>query len=373
MLVDERGSESLLSNAEDKRIWDAYERLDPKGQAILTDRMVPVIIQRWENAWHLSSQETGVTSLALRKIFLSEWALSECESKMLALLGGQSSRERVQAILSGIQSEIFTLVPEPVSSPVREEEQNPTIESRQIPLLEALATYPQLGQQTITEARVKLRASVEPMRGSLLNWLRAYREELGVGYHDAMVRGQFLFHSPNGSKLSNEEHERVGLILRSLDDSERLEIDPVHQVVIFPTFSTVSGGSLGAFPVGASAERGNLPLVAAEPSQGMMRPTERMSPGGSPALVPATSGDFSQNAQPERHEPFLASEGGTMHFSSNHVLPAERGVPLSTSLVPVVPQRAAALSTQGASPSFPTYIPKPFRIDPTSRRHVEGE
>lgn len=102
-------------------------------------------------------------------------------------------------------------------------------------LLKAMSKYSSLAGQVITEQRLKLKNQAEPARPSITNWLKVYRDELGIGRHDSAARAKFLFESQNTQKLSNEERERVHALIRSLEDEELLGIDPERGEIIFTT------------------------------------------------------------------------------------------------------------------------------------------
>jgi hypothetical protein len=100
-------------------------------------------------------------------------------------------------------------------------------------LLKALSKYSDIGSQVITTDRVKLKGQTEPVRGSITNWLKVYRDELGIGRHDAVTRAQFLYESINTKKLPPEDREKVHALVRSLEDEELLAIDIKTRSLIF--------------------------------------------------------------------------------------------------------------------------------------------
>jgi hypothetical protein len=102
-----------------------------------------------------------------------------------------------------------------------------------LPLLKALGKFEKLGGQQVTNSKIVVKGQNDPVRPTIFNWLRAYRDELGVGAHDAVARGQFLFHSLNGKGLSSDERDQVGLLLKSLDENTPLTIDAGRQEVVF--------------------------------------------------------------------------------------------------------------------------------------------
>ena len=103
----------------------------------------------------------------------------------------------------------------------------------EISLMQALGKFEKLGGQQVTNSKIVVKGQNDPVRPTIFNWLRAYRDELGVGAHDAVARGQFLFHSLNGKGLTAGERDQVGMLLKSLDENMPLTIDAGRQEVIF--------------------------------------------------------------------------------------------------------------------------------------------
>jgi len=169
-----------------------------------------------------------------------------------------------------------------------------------LPLLQALSKYEQLGNQLITEGRIKLRSQTETVRPSLLYWIKYYRDELGVGHHSSVDRGNFLFRSENGKKLTPEERERVNLVLKSLEENYPVEVDTEQSVIIFP------------------------PFVAEQAPVAQMPPTPPMAP-----MAPQRSSAPRQAVfQPSRPStPAPSAQSGSLTFTSSHVMPGEREVP----------------------------------------------
>ena len=103
----------------------------------------------------------------------------------------------------------------------------------QISLAEAMKKYPEIEQQSITTNQIKLRNSSAPVRPSIKNWITDFHASMGAGKHSPIDRGNFLFHGENGKNLTSTERQKVGMILKSLDEQSLLTIDPVAQRVVF--------------------------------------------------------------------------------------------------------------------------------------------
>lgn len=99
---------------------------------------------------------------------------------------------------------------------------------------DALKKFPNLGEQLITSAPLKLRYSSQPAKPSVKNWIADYHSAVGVRKHTTMERGNFIFHSENAKGLSSSERRRVAEVLKSLDDDMELEIDSNGQKIVFP-------------------------------------------------------------------------------------------------------------------------------------------
>lgn len=103
---------------------------------------------------------------------------------------------------------------------------------------EALEKYPEIGEQIITSQHIRLKIFPEPVRPSIKNWLSDYTFGLGYKAHDSMTRGNYLFKSENGKGLSQEDREKVSLILKSYDENVPLAIDTTAKQVLFPETQT---------------------------------------------------------------------------------------------------------------------------------------
>lgn len=97
----------------------------------------------------------------------------------------------------------------------------------------AMAKYERLADQVITKNEVRSQKTLELLRPSIKNWIADYHDKNGVGKHSPIDRGTYLFHSENGKVLTPVERQKVGIILKSLDEQTPLNIDPERQVVIF--------------------------------------------------------------------------------------------------------------------------------------------
>lgn len=367
----------LLTPEESLEIRNQLRNLPMLTQRLLLSAELPQAIDRLVKQYALDEETILFVSVMIRKILFREWDLKQSAEELMAWCRevDEPNIAHVQDIVAVIEKDILTIVPKEEVSGVGE---GNTPAHVRVGLLEALSRFPQLGQQTVTEARVKLKGSTEPVRGSLLNWIKCYREELGVGYHDAMTRGQFLFRSQNGSKLSDAERERIGLLLRSIEDSELLEIDSNRQEIIFPVVATIPSKTLPqtAFPPVSRAERQD---EAPRPPQLKTESDHQSAPlhNSELSVSPSALGSM-RVAKPA--PPAFPRAAGTLSFSSKHVLPAEKDLLVQSDTerdTPTLPPTSVSAPTPIQPPQAPkrdlSYIPNPFRIDPVSNDRLEEE
>ncbi len=200
-----------------------------------------------------------------------------------------------------------------------------------LPLLRAVGDYPNIGNQQITRERIRIEGQREPVRPSLANWVKAYRNELGVGYHEPVARAKFLFDSENGKKLSSEERERLNVIIRSIEENEPVEIDAGRAEILFPEARI------------SDRKAAPKPVAPPRPSAPQATPIRPVVPAGTEVLLrpapPATPvrrpippiGDGNRIARTPRASSVSAGAsqatsplGGTLSYSSGHSLPGER-------------------------------------------------
>lgn len=103
----------------------------------------------------------------------------------------------------------------------------------EITLSQALSEYPKLGEQNITGNQIRIKSFPVPARPSIKNWIADYHDQMGAGKHSPIDRGKYLFHSENGKSLSSIERQRLGIVLKSLDEQIVVTIDPEKQAVVF--------------------------------------------------------------------------------------------------------------------------------------------
>jgi hypothetical protein len=104
-----------------------------------------------------------------------------------------------------------------------------------LPINVALQKYTDLGEQLITQNRIKLAVFPDLVRPSIKNWLADYTYVVGVSNRDPIVRGNYLFKNENTRNLSEKDREKLALILKSFEEKIPLTINTkIKQVLFFP-------------------------------------------------------------------------------------------------------------------------------------------
>ena len=281
------------------------------------------------------------------KILLSEWR----QKKSSPRLSEQEAHKKTLEIESWYLEWKRENEQEEALAPQKELRQTVSL-----PLLDALSKYQRLSEQIVTEDRIAVKGESAPVRGSIRNWLRHYRDAVGIRKHSTMERGQFLFQGENTRRLSSAERGRVSFILKSLDEGFPVPIDADRQEVVFPVIeekeNSVSGTASNAvapvletsfrplekFPAQAAPIRKALEWSMKDDRensrheksselstpfgivpQGSSREAEKPQAIGvsTPAYAPVSPSAISE-------PPF--SPQGNMSFSSSHVLPHEKAI-----------------------------------------------
>lgn len=356
MLVASDGSEKPLSKEEDSSIWKKFLTLSQRERDILTSYELPRILSELQSQYRLAANVIGGISYHIRRLFFKEDDHNSLLMNVTSLAGGDA--ELGAKIVSYIDNEIVQLKPAAIIDGVNEEQSGSSSAQislpAKLPLLKALAEYPRLGEQSLTGEKIRIKGQGELQRPTLANWIRYYRDELGIGFHDQVTRGKFLFQSENGKKLGNEERERINLVLKSLEEEFPLDIDTNRLLIVFPVRTQPSPVS-SAFPKAPST------LLETQPSQSF-QPVTASPVAAAPMRVSAPA--------PRAVSPvkafFQGTFGGgkqvandTLHFSTGHVLSSEQHAPKAQERVmpspaPVTPPNLPVASSASTRPMPPT-------------------
>jgi hypothetical protein len=319
------------SEGETDTVWKAIQELPQERRDILLSQNMAEAIAVLDDKYHVPEQFVEYVTVLIRDLFLGNFS----EVEVLRAFRGEFSKIpnlQIDPIIQYIQLNILKVQPDP--EPVEEEEAAESVvlhpeNLKKYTLLDALARFPNIGNQFITSESIKLKNQVTPVRPSLSNWLKNYRDEIGIGKHDAVARAGFLFESSNTRKLSSEERERLHAVVRSLEDNELLEINIKTQEILFPEEKKIlappysqSSSTPSTDPLAREelTKVGTQTFVARNIEEqdigtpkgagGMMGRTKNM------VITPSRARTVDDEAS---IEPL-----GTIRFSTKHVFPAEK-------------------------------------------------
>ena len=311
-------------------LWGVFKGLSEEIKDIVTSPEMSKKIELLQKERGLSDETIEIVSAIIREYFLGKKDVPWLQNALIAKL----DQKDVAFVKEYIQKNILTI--KPVPKVPEEDSGSPTVQTIQLPILDALSKYQRLSEQTVTEDRIAVKGESAPVRGSIRNWLRHYRDAVGIRKHSTMERGQFLFQGENTRRLSAPERERVSFLLKALDENTPVPLDVERQEVIFPVFedrgsaatSTASSvvpaletsfRPLEKFPAQAAPIRKALEWSGSERDMSVSSVPERERPRAvgvsAPVYAPAA-------AVPAMEAPF--AQKGSMSFSSSHVLPHEK-------------------------------------------------
>ncbi|MEK9173712.1 MAG: hypothetical protein AAB845_00405, partial [Patescibacteria group bacterium] len=398
LLASEEVNGAAQTREEFTALWERFDEIDVDKQEILSSQEMADKLFELQEKFSLKESELEAISVYLRWYYF-DWLSREELITSIEELVSDSEESIRGSITQFILNEVLTMRAEVIvanrlareSQGVAQGQETSVGQVKKLQILQALSQYPNLGNQMISSERIRIKSQPEPVRGSLYNWIKYYRDELGIGQHSTVERGQFLFRSENGKALGALERERVNLILKSLEENLPLEIDTERQEIIFPVISvetSVPPQPPTILPTAAPASQAQVleapqppkmeapvrldaqpfvpkpaPLKPAEPTsmaqkfqpsvlpyQKIAIPPQPLSPE---RIAPSNPGvDVSQMAEQLKREPKpewikgvftkenipestpTAPALGTMSFSFNHALPAEQEALVKETPVP---------------------------------------
>lgn len=349
---DEETREQVIANHE------RFRTLPPEAKYKLGFQHTPEIIKKTGEDFNLDPLKMASIARAVRSFYFGDLPKEKIEGFLMEEM--EISSEQAQKIASIVVQKI-------INAPIPKDVSEQKVE---IPLLDALAKYQRLSEQTVTEGRIVVKGESQPVRGSIRNWVRHYRDMVGIRKHTAMERGQFLFQGENTKRLDAPERERLSLLFRSLDENMPISIDTERQEVIFPLSEgtapapSTQGGAQTASMIGTSfrpfekfpaqsapfrkalewekkeeqEDKKNAPLFGRTPES----PQPVMS---KPGIFGSSAPVYSNAPETPPPSPELATPG-TMSFSSSHVLPHEKEMVQRVEHInrPPAPPRPEAIS-----------------------------
>lgn len=109
-----------------------------------------------------------------------------------------------------------------------------------IPFNEALRKYPDFGEQLITSNGITLPGFPDPVRPSIKNWIADYTATFGYEKNDPVKRNGYLFNSPNGRSLSQNDRERLSFILKAFEENNEVSFNQETKRLVFEEARAVS-------------------------------------------------------------------------------------------------------------------------------------
>jgi len=217
------------SNNEIISRWDKFDLLKEAEKKLLISGNLPVVLKRISIQFNFSAHDAATLSRLIRSVYFGEII----KDKLVYELANKISSltpENTKKIAQLCNDEIFSLV---IKSREDIEIEKNKLSLIKISLSQALAQYPNIAEQNITSNQLRLKNSAIPMRPSIKNWIVDFHDAMGAMKHGPVDRGNFLFHGENSKSLTTADRQKLGVILKSLDEQTALTIDPIAQVVVF--------------------------------------------------------------------------------------------------------------------------------------------
>ncbi|MDD5083871.1 MAG: hypothetical protein PHT88_02940 [Candidatus Moranbacteria bacterium] len=345
LLVNIHPNGVYLTQPERVAMWMNLRDVPEDVYVTLSSPLVAEAIFKMKGLLQLTDDVAMKTASLLRLLYFKKTTL---EQFSLALKNDVDfPQDKVEAAMNFIRTEILTLKAE---KKVTEEAAVKKASIVEMALLDALSKYSRLNDQQVTGSRLKIRSEKELVRGSVRNWLRAYRDIVGARKHSSVERGQFLFQAENTKNLTMQDREKISLILKSLDENEPISIDAERQEIIFPAAPTMP-------PLSKSVS-----TSAPKPAQPIAAPL----PKAAPAKMQESYQDFPSATAPEAR-PFSAS---SIPMPPKTQTPFIKSFNFSKSSpsVPAMPQTSSVMSaaTDKNFSSTPSFTPKaaPLTLKP---------
>lgn len=228
MLVSINGN----SEKEDGEVWEKFQSLPVEKQNFLCSEKTASVIKGLISKFNLSIEDAASISRVIKLFFLGYIQENVIENELKLRIPNLGSN--VLCVRDILRKEIIYSNPREHNDEIegsfdKKNESNKI----KIPIYQALQQYPHLGEQAITSSPIKLKIFPQPVRPSIKNWIEDYRQVMGAQRHGMMERGNYLFHSENGKRITPGERKKLAEVLRSLDEDVALKIDPERQEIFF--------------------------------------------------------------------------------------------------------------------------------------------
>ncbi|MFA5987006.1 MAG: hypothetical protein WC819_06710 [Parcubacteria group bacterium] len=203
------------------KIQNKFLTLPKKTHDLLVSDEIVDFIYAVEQRYRLSDAQTEEFSRMVRQYFFREITDGGFAQKTSGLC--RTSPDDALALLRAINA----IVPKQ-----EQEEQAQQVRTAQMSLADALVKYPRIKDQNITSRAIVSKPFLQPLQPTIKNWIMVYEKILGVSRHDAIERGEFVFRAEATRALSGDERNLLAEILRSRDENTPITVDVDTQKII---------------------------------------------------------------------------------------------------------------------------------------------
>ena len=228
MLVSNDGTDEKMDGETSLALWEAFNLLPEDNRKKVAADQVAYRIAELQQKFGFNDVIIGQITLLVRRVFFGEIDRADLETKLASIFvrNGIVDNEKVTAAAQFVRNEIFDIK-------LGLEEKIEEEKTESLSITDALLKFPKISDQLLTKNYIKSPGFLEPVRPSVKNWISDFRENMGSIKHSPMDRGNFLFHSANCKGLSASERQKLGLVLRSLDEQSLLTINPTSETIVF--------------------------------------------------------------------------------------------------------------------------------------------
>jgi hypothetical protein len=208
-----------------KKRWDVFNSLPESEKDRMLGKHVPFVIKAIAESRGFSDEEIVGLAGLVRDLFFRVVSRDNITDEL---------QRRISKLDSGIAKEIGNkILFEILTSNTKQKSVEPPTSFLKMSINRALQQYPNIGEQLISTNQLKLRIMPTPVRPSIKNWITDFHEQMGLGKHSTLDRGNYIFHSENAKRLTPEERRRLSVVFKSLEEGDELIIDPDKQEIKF--------------------------------------------------------------------------------------------------------------------------------------------
>lgn len=212
--------------------WSKYSELSPEMQKKLESEETAATIHKIQKFRNLSDETTANISRMIRGYYFGE--LKEFDFVPYLMREPNIDQAAAARLAQLVVKEIIEAEPEKTDASHQSNEA--VDQQKSLPLLKALSRYPKLEEYVLTQQPFSTaeNADKEPEKGTIKNWIFDYHmNNRGKARRSITDRDRYLSESKNTETLSEEDRQKVSLILESFDESTPLLIDLEKKEIIF--------------------------------------------------------------------------------------------------------------------------------------------